>query len=175
MQNHDLLNVSYKEMVDELQKLNIKHCGNKGIDCVVQIIVHLSFNEWEQACQVTNNEWDKIQAYPDIAELLLRYGLFKPLQIESLVEPKVNIYMGPDNTTMVEVIPGTHNKIMDFFRLFAAWGDNGKLVPSLSGYNTVFIIECCTEFYQLAKQPYFARAFDRLGFKAKFEKEVFNV
>jgi hypothetical protein len=58
--------------LDDVQRL--KNDG-RGIQCVVDVIAFLKIGDFEQAKRIANHDHDKIGAYPDIEELMERYGL----------------------------------------------------------------------------------------------------
>lgn len=66
-------------LVYTLNRLQALKNNSRGISCVQTILSYLEQGEIDCACAVAANEWDKISAYQDIAELLVLTGVYTPI------------------------------------------------------------------------------------------------
>lgn len=71
-------NKAIADTLDQMQKL--ENCG-RGIDCVRTLIIYLNKGDFNGACAVARNEWDKISSYPEISKFLIKQGLFIPIKL----------------------------------------------------------------------------------------------
>lgn len=66
----------YKDLADQLDKLQKNENEGRGVSCVKTIILYLKRGEIDTAKAVCNNEGDKISNYEEIKQFLIS-SLFK--------------------------------------------------------------------------------------------------
>jgi hypothetical protein len=58
----------------ELFQAHERANNGRGVACVAAIIEEIGNRNYENAATITNNEWDKIRNYPEIAKWLEENG-----------------------------------------------------------------------------------------------------
>lgn len=69
-------------LAEELEELEKGKNNGNGIQAVKTLIYFLKKGDYEKACAVANNEWDKISAYEDISNFIIENRMFVPIKFD---------------------------------------------------------------------------------------------
>lgn len=69
-----------EEVISELEALQAAKNQDRGVDCVRTLITYLRKGNFYSAHLCAKNEWDKISSYTDIANFLIKVGLYTPIK-----------------------------------------------------------------------------------------------
>ncbi len=79
VKNTQMKETKMKEIAHEFKSMAVAIKGNQGINCIDALAFYLKCGDYESACAVAVNEWDKISSYGKIANYLIFHGIYSGL------------------------------------------------------------------------------------------------